>query len=153
VIPQQVQPRARADLDQRERPPAGDRREGRQQAPAARDLVRLCPARGERGGEPLGAVGAERAERRAEAGTGAGTAGRRVVRRQRVIGIAQQLVVDRGEEGQRRAIARLRRQREQVRPLGDQLGQLGVERRVRRRVAAEGAELARDRGGVHGLAR
>ena len=133
MVPPQVQPRARADLDQRERPPVGDRREGGQQAAAARDLVRLRAPGGERGREPLGAVGAERGERLAEAGPGPGAAGRGVVRRQRVAGIAQQLVVDRREEGHRRAIGRPARQREQIRPLGDQLAQLRVERRVGRR--------------------
>jgi hypothetical protein len=153
MVPAQVQPGARADLDQGERPPVRDRREGGRQRGAARRLIGLRAPRGERGLEPAGAVGAEPGERRGEPGARSRAADRRVVGGERVAGVAQQLVVDRGEEDVRRPLRRSRRQGEQLRRLRDQLADPRVERRVGPGDPAEDPERTRGRGGVHGLGR
>ena len=153
VVPAQIQPRARPDLDQRERAPVGDRRERRQQAPAARHLVRLRAPERERGGERGGAVGAEGGEGLREARPWPVPAQRGVVGRQRVGRIAQQLVVDRREEHHRGLLRGSRREGEQVGRFRDQRAQLPVERRLGGHVATEGAEVAGERGEVHRLAR
>ena len=155
VVPQPVQPRARADLDLRERPPARHGRERGQQAGAARGLVRLRAAGGERRRELGLARGAERLQRAAQRRVRrAVAAGGRVVRRQRVIGIAQELVVDRGEEHHRRRLGGARREREQRRRVGRELAHPGVQRRVGAdRLAAEASHQPCQPGRIHDLAR
>jgi hypothetical protein len=88
VVPPQIQPRARADLDHGERPPVPDGREGRQQRRAARRLVGLGAAGGEGRLQPVEAIGAEAMERLAEPGPRPVAAGARVVRRELVARVA-----------------------------------------------------------------
>ena len=155
VVPQPVESRARADLDLRERPPARHRRERGEQPGAARDLVGLRAAGGERGGQPLLARRAEAHQRGAERAVGRPrAAGGRVVGGELVVGLAQQLVVDRGEEHHRRLLRRPHRERQQLRRLGHQLADARVERRVvAHRLDAEAPEPLGQPGRVHGLAR
>ncbi len=155
VVPQPVQPRARADLDLRERPPAGDRRERRQQPGAAGGLVGLRAAHGERAGELRLASGAEAGERGGQRVVGrARAADRRVVGGELVVGVAQQLVVDRGQEDHRRRLRRADRHAQQLRGVRDELADARVERRVgAHRLGPEAAELPRQQGGIHDVAR
>ena len=152
AVPQQVQPRARPDLDQRERAPAGHGRERGEQAAAARDLVGLRAAGRERRGERLGALGAEGGEAPA-ARPGAGPSRRpRSGSRRRARG-----------PGSRSSSSWTAARNTIAVPSGDRAASASssgdsatsslssaYSGESCRRGAAEGAELARERGGVHG---